>query len=277
MKNAVFLGLVLILTCLPSAKPFNTEHSASEITAPGDSILKVGEELIYNASYGGFNIGQLRFKIVDSFVEHHERNFHARGLIDSYKGVPFVDVHTVYEDQISAGSYSNWFSSRTKKGNVWVRRTYRFDYPHDKLYIDHGIWKKPGVTHIDTVRIDTLYQDGLSLLYFARQHMIPGAHFSIPSYVSEQGGMTILDVLPDREHEKIDAVEYPIDLIHCKGKAGFVGVFGFSGEFEGWFSNDEARVPIIASAKVLIGTIRIELMKWNRDGWNPPRYTETDK
>jgi hypothetical protein len=55
------------------------------------------------------------------------------------------------------------------------------------------------------------------------------------------------------------------------GRADFVGIFGLTGGFEGWFSNDEARVPIMAKMKVLIGSVTIELMRWNRPGWTPPR------
>jgi hypothetical protein len=44
-----------------------------------------------------------------------------------------------------------------------------------------------------------------------------------------------------------------------------------TGDFEGWFSNDEARVPILAKMKVILGSITIELMRWKRAGWTPPR------
>jgi hypothetical protein len=242
-----------------------------------DSLFQVGEELTYNVTYGGLNIGQLRFKIVDKIVRKNETYFVTHGLIDSYKGVPFVDVHTIYEDHITDRLFSDWFFSRTKKNNRWFTSTCRFDYPSRKIYVDRGVWKSAAPPRTDTVRIDTFYQDGLSLFYFARTIMIPGTHYRIPSYVSEKSGYTTIDVLQQHEHESIDAVDYPVDLIHCKGEAGFIGVFGFKGEFDGWFSNDAAHVPVIAQMKVLIGNVRVELMKWNRRGWNPPKYPEGEK
>jgi hypothetical protein len=60
-------------------------------------------------------------------------------------------------------------------------------------------------------------------------------------------------------------------VVKFDGKLDFTGIFGLSGEFEGWFSNDEARVPILAKMKVLIGSVTIELMSWKRKGWAPPR------
>ena len=55
------------------------------------------------------------------------------------------------------------------------------------------------------------------------------------------------------------------------GTADFTGIYGMSGDFEGWFSNDEARIPILAKMKVIIGSVTIELTRWTRTGWSPPR------
>jgi hypothetical protein len=67
-----------------------------------------------------------------------------------------------------------------------------------------------------------------------------------------------------------------VDVVHFEGRADFEGIFGMTGDFEGWFSNDEARVPILAKMKVIIGNIRIELTKWNREGWKPPKFVEQE-
>jgi hypothetical protein len=69
----------------------------------------------------------------------------------------------------------------------------------------------------------------------------------------------------------IDAVDYEIDCRRLDGKTDFVSVYGLTGDFEGWFSNDEARVPILAKMKVILGSVTIELMAWNRTGWKPPK------
>ena len=269
------MGAVVFLCCFVlHAQPGGLPLPFTTSTASVDSLMQVGEELYYNVSYGGFNIGQLHFVIASKVASDSGLYYIVHGFIDSYKGVPFVNVHTVYEDHISDKLYSAWFFARTKKGNKWATATYRFNYPARKLVIERGLWKGTAPVRLDTIAIDTFYQDGLSLLYAARALLVPGAHYRIPSYVSENSGYTTIDVLEKPEHESIDAVDYPVSLIHFKGEAGFIGVFGFQGEFDGWFSNDSARVPVIAQLKVLIGSVRVELMKWKRAGWNPPKYTE---
>ncbi len=242
----------------------------------GDTVAAflVGEDLVYNVSYAGINIGQIRVRVTGAAGAGSAVRTAARVSMDSYDGIPFVDLHAVYEDTMAAPCHSAWFRSRTKKDGQWYMSTYRFDYPSRRLVLEHGLWKSDRVHDRDTLRVDTLQQDGLSLFFFARRSMIPGSRWAVPTVVSERQGVTTLSVDARRTAEKIDAVAYPIAVQHAEGEAGFVGVFGFTGHFEGWFSDDPARVPILAKLKVLIGTIRVELMQWRRDGWQPPRARE---
>ncbi len=94
---------------------------------------------------------------------------------------------------------------------------------------------------------------------------------NIPAIVKEEKVNTFIDFTNKRETVEVDAIEYPVDVVEFEGKAEFVGIFGLTGDFEGWFSNDEARVPIVAKMKVIIGSVTLELMEWKRPGWIPPR------
>ena len=80
-----------------------------------------------------------------------------------------------------------------------------------------------------------------------------------------------IEQLEEKKPVEIDAVDYPIQSIYFKGKAHWEGVYGLTGEFEGWFSDDDARVPIKANMKILIDHVTIELIKWKRKDWTPPK------
>ncbi|MBI3193079.1 MAG: DUF3108 domain-containing protein [Ignavibacteriae bacterium] len=237
-----------------------------------DSLLfQVGEELTYNVSYAFIDIGQVRIKIVDKFQENGYTLYSAIAYIDSYKGVPFVDLHTIYESKISPPLCSDWFRARTKDENKWWHITYEMDYDKRSMDIKQGEFGTEAISKQQTLVLDTFFQDGLSLFFFARSRVRYKHTVTIPTIIQEQKVNTFLNFMNERTSEEIDAVDYPIDVVHFDGRADFVGIFGMTGEFEGWFSNDEARVPILAKMKVLIGNVRIELMKWKRAGWNPPR------
>ncbi len=237
-------------------------------------VLQVGEELVYNVSYASFDIGQVRVTMAAESLLDGQKIYKATAHIDSYEGIPFVDLHSVYQTTIAADVHSLKFHSRTKKDMQWQQFFYGFDYPGRKITIVHHPYGSESPDKRDTLRIDTLFQDGLSLFYFARMKLHSNRTFLIPTVVSEVQGKTTIEFRGERTHEEIDAVKYPIDLIHFDGDAGFVGIFGLTGGFEGSFSNDDACVPIVAKMKVLIGSVRIELMKWRRSGWEPPRYEE---
>lgn len=231
-----------------------------------------GEELIYNVSYATVNLGQVRIRVLEKKTDQGRTVYSAEANIDSYKGVPFVDLHAVFDNLIDDRVHSARFRSRIRGDNGTDTVSYSFDYPNKRLFVLNRPAPGDGNSFDDTLAIESFYQDGLSLFFYARQEVRNRRQVSVPTVVSEKKGTTSFDFTAERMDEEIDAVDYPVDVVYFRGEAGFVGIFGLTGEFEGWFSNDDARVPILAKMKVLIGSVRIELMKWNREGWNPPIY-----
>jgi hypothetical protein len=271
MSKFVVLLLLAVQTSILIAGDIKTVQY-KRIWESTDSVLfQVGEELTYNVSYAFIDIGQVRIKIVEKFQENGKTLYSAIAYIDSYKGVPFVDLHTIYESKISPPLCSDWFRARTKDDKKWWHITYEMDYDKHSMDIQQGEFGTNSVHKQQTVPLDTFFQDGLSLFFFARSRVRYKHTATVPTIIQEQKVSTFLNFMNERTAEEIDAVDYPVDVVHFDGRADFVGIFGMTGDFEGWFSNDEARVPILAKMKVLIGNVRIELMKWKRTGWNPPR------
>ena len=67
-------------------------------------------------------------------------------------------------------------------------------------------------------------------------------------------------------------INYDVASVYLEGYAYFTAVFGLTGDFSGWFSADQARVPIKAKLQVKIGNITVQLVQWKRGGWKPPQY-----
>jgi hypothetical protein len=271
LRSILSIILFLLLIGILNAGNLKSTLNPSPISNVPDSVFQVGEELVYNVSYASIDIGQVRVKQIEEIDKDGNKLFKAIAYIDSYKGIPFVDLHAVFQSLIHSNGYSTWFSARDKQDETWKSLIYNFDYHNHSMYLEEGVWKSGKVDRRDTVRIDTLYQDGLSLFFCARRHLFDQKKVSIPVVVNEKKFTTTIDFFGKRTQEEIDAVKYPVDLIYFEGETGFVGIFGLTGGFEGWFSNDAARVPVIAKMKAIIGKIRIELMSWNRPGWIPPQ------
>jgi hypothetical protein len=243
--------------------------------AADSGMFHVGEELIYNASYAFIDIGQIRVKVLDKVTTGETSYYRTIAYIDSYSGVPFVNLHSIYESNIRDDVVSLWFRSREENDSQWAYTVYDFRYDERRLVIQKGIWGSRKIDSMDTLSVDTLQQDGLSLYYLARQHLRSGQILHVPIVVKEKSVSTDINFYNKRTSAQIGAVKYPVDVIEFDGTARFIGLYGLTGDFQGWFSNDEARIPIVARMKVIIGSIKLELMKWKRDGWDPPRYVES--
>jgi hypothetical protein len=93
---------------------------------------------------------------------------------------------------------------------------------------------------------------------------------SYPTVSNEKIGETQFYPLRSRSKVNIDAWKNPIQVVELSGKMQLEGIFGLTGDFKGWFSDDDAAIPITSEMKVILGSVRIELKQWNRKGWNPP-------
>jgi hypothetical protein len=240
---------------------------------PPSRVLVEGEELTYNVRYGFINLGQVRIRVLDKKRTPTYIAYNGKALIESYSGVPFVDLKATFESLIDSAVFSRYFVGRNKDGKFWEYARYNFDYDNHRVITEVG-HRDTIIEKRDTLPIETLYNDGLSLFFFARDRLFSGKKMNIPTLIKEEKVSTFIDFKNQRTSVEVDAVDYPIDVIEFEGTAGFVGLFGLTGDFEGWFSNDEARVPIKAKMKVIIGSITIELMEWKRPGWAPPKGLE---
>lgn len=235
-------------------------------------FLLDGEDLTYVVRFGPIELGEVRVIIQKVTNEHNHKYFFTIGYIDSYSGVPFVNLHQIFESKFDTTYYPVFFRGTIKEEEDTSFTEYHFDKNNMRVRVVKGKHSPKTIWTDSTGKMESFYQDGLSLFYYARMKL--GKHHSenIPCFVAEKKEKTLINFYNEPEPVSIDAVDYDIDCIHLDGNTDFVSIFGLTGYFEGWFSNDEASVPIVAKMKVIIGNITLELKKWKRTGWNPPMY-----
>jgi hypothetical protein len=245
-------------------------------TSSPTAFLQVGEQLIYRVSYWFIGLGEIKVRLSDRFREQGETRYRAEAWIDSYGGNPFVNLHEVYESEFDSTFTAHHFEGRWLSDDIWHYVKYDFDYDSNRVLIERGLVDSLKVEKYDTIGMDRRYQDGLSILYFARAYVGSGSKMVVPTFIKEKKGKTYFDFSIETDDEEIDSVSYPIDVLKFKGEANWVGVFGLTGGFEGEFSNDGAHIPIVARMKVIIGSVKLTLQDWKRGSWIPPRHIEGD-
>ena len=276
--NLISIWLMLLLS-----------FSGMSIDAQGDSLgdermpvqfdgplLQVGEELEYSVHYSFFTIGTIKFRVISKEMKGGRPVYRAATIIDSNPSLGWLlSVNIRFYGLMDSTIYSHtWLSDDSTSDGV-AFRSMVFDYAANNMYYTKGNRTTDGVTEVtdnDTIDVTGPSQDGMSLFFFAREHVRSTWTVDVPTYMDTTEASTRIRFSGERKPVEIPAVSYPVETMYLDGKADFVGVFGVTGDYEGWFSNDAARIPIMAKMKVLLGSVKIELEKWNRKGWNPPKY-----
>ena len=235
-------------------------------------ILIVGEDLTYVVKYAFFRLGEVRFKVVEKTNIRDITVYKTIAYIDSYPDLPFVSIHQIYESYIDSTLFPLLFIARIfgEKDTTYVKYSFIDD---SKIEIQKGNYETSTVWLDSTKYTNKRLQDGLSILFFARMNFGRDRTVHVPCFVNEKEEITKINFFTGKEPVSIDAVEYDIDCLRLDGETKFASVYGLTGYFEGWFSNDALYVPILAKMNVIIGSVTLELIKWNKELWNPPSYT----
>jgi len=271
MKLQIFLCLLISVLSVQAQQ--KTEQEVKSGLFP-DKELKVGEELTYVVKYSVMDLGEVRIKVKDKKVVKGKTFYITYAYIDSYSGVPFVNLHQVYESYVDENLYSDYFKALIIGDEYTAYTEYNFDYIKSLISVKKGKINPPEIWTDSTVSADLKYQDGLSIFYYARMNSGQKKRENVPCFVTEDKVFTKLNFYKKSVGVSIDAVDYNIDCVRLDGETDFISIFGLTGYFEGWFTNDKAAIPIVAKMKVIIGNITLELKSWKREGWKPPKYKE---
>lgn len=241
------------------------------------SIFCPGEDLVYEVSWLNVKLGQVRLKTTSSTYLGEKVVHHAVAHIDSYDGLPFIDLHAIDHTDMDSLYYSLGYHAIEHKGDNWHFESAQYTPDRKTILVETAVQKERRLlagspVHRDTISLnDTTVQDGLSILYFARNKAHRHTAIVVPTLVYGVLGKTHFLFSDEKQLEEIDAVkDKKIRVVQFRGKAEFEGVFGLTGDFKGWVSDDNACVPIKAELKVLIGSVKLELIEWKRAGWSPP-------
>lgn len=274
---AFVLGVLVCGVGIRTRAAAQPETQARDSAARRDRhVFQVGEELEYRVSYSFFRIGTIRFRVTDRVEREGRVAYHTETFIDSNPALSWLtDVHIRFYGETDEEVFSYWWIGDDSTNRQVEYRQIRFDYPNHRMFYEWGKKLTTGERRwsgIDTVQVSGQGQDGLSLFFYARENVRQRSKQIVPTFIENKEAKATVNFLNERRDMEIDAVDYPVDVVYFDGRADFVGVFGLTGGFEGWFSNDEARIPIAARLKVILGSIKVELTKWKRGAWTPPKY-----
>ena len=266
MKFFYWLFIFLIGTIIA----FSQVHPSREYK---DKKLVVGEDFTYVVKYAFFRLGEVRFKVSEKTKINNTPVYKTVAYIDSYPDLPFVSIHQIYESYIDSTLFPLKFYAQIFNEEDTTIVNYSF-IGNSKIKMQKGKLGSSKLYIDSTATVDKRYQDGLSILFFAMMNTGKEKSLNIPCFVNEKKENTKLNFYSEVEPISIESIDYAVNCTYLDGETDFVSVYGLTGYFEGWFSNDSFSVPIKAKMQVIIGSVTLELIKWNKLIWNPPEYKE---
>jgi len=272
MLRFFFASILVLFLITPSLHAADTKTHVVHFVFESPREFVVGEEITYVVKYYLLKLGEIKLRVVSKKVVNGKPVYNAVGYIDSYSGVPLVDLHMIYETRFNDSYFSNYFKGLVRKKEYTTFTDYTFDYSAAKVKVRQGKVNPYELWTDSTGVASTQYQDGLSIFYYARAYSGKKKSSNLPCLVNEKHVYAKINFHDEVDKIHIDAVDYDIAVQHLDGETNFVSVFGLTGFFEGWFSNDEAAIPIVAKLNVIVGRVSVELISWKRPGWMPPRY-----
>jgi len=258
-----FLSRFLIIVLL-----FFTEGR----TFSQSAVLEDGEELYYEVYYSFINIGWAKFNT--ERVTGKANSFICRAVLKSNDALPFVDVNYEFISEVELKNLNlipHKFTAYEYKDGKKSILVCNFNYDSGFVAIKKTGYN--GNTEVDKkVVSSTLFQDGLSIFYFARLKSGLNESKYVPVIMHVDTALMKINFSSQKTEIDIDPVDYDINSFHLDGFSYFTAVYGLTGDFEGWFSNDEARIPLKAKLQVKIGNVTLELNSWKRKSWTAPKY-----
>lgn len=259
MKRLIaLLSIALLISIGASANGQNNEQEKEgkdnfQYRKVENKAFQVGEVLKYKLAYGFINAGEATLEVKESARKIQGRNLlHIVGIGKSISAFDwFFKVRDRYETYIDEDGIFPWvFIRRISEGGYDKAQDYKFfqnkgkvKNEDDEVYeVPHGI------------------QDMLSSFYYARtidfSNAKKGDVFEFESFVDEEIYPMRIKYVGDKTI-KVDKGKFKCMVFHPVVQEG--RIFEDDDDLTVYITKDENKIPVLAKAKVLVGSIRMEL------------------
>lgn len=232
-----------------------------------NNAFQTGEKLTFELSYSSMMTGDITAGIMTS--EIHKNKWVVRGdttynikVIGKTKGAFnwFYKVNDVYQTYLDEKyMIPRYFRQRVKEDEYEASRDVKFYHESKKAWFINNKNQDS-----NTVSIDYNVQDLISGIYYARtfnsDSLIINDQISIPFFLDDTVYNTNLKYIGK------ETVETSLGKVACLKFNPSVqtgGVFKDDDKLVVYISDDKNHLPILAESEVMVGKIKIELIKYS--------------
>lgn len=224
---------------------------------------QVGEQLTWKVRWSFIRLGTLKMSIEDTVRLNNQKLYRIRLLMDSNPVLIFVNIHNKYECLVDSLFRPVVYMVNENNGGDRNLLLYQFDYQKKQALmqvIDADDTTK--VVERKVIPLEHTLYDGISLTFFARGNAQPANRFKLYTFINDETGPLDMYFADKLETIKISAIDKKFKTVRVEGAFHIKGIAGVTGDYKGWFTADERRVPLKALMKVFIGNVVVELEHW---------------
>ncbi len=265
--NQIILTTLFLLSCFLNGSATNDFKFSSEY-------------LEYDVYWKFLNLGKIKV-----WTKVEGDSIYSKIHVQSNPYIFFVNVNYTFESKFhKENPYDGYLNVYEIKNEVPLKTSFvkeKSEIIIKQFDLRNGdIIAQKSITYLD------VYYHGITAFYTARKLGGAGVIVYLPLLFATEEKLekppfvvkiekVRFDFTEEREYIKNQTFNSEIRTIKFGGYAPFVSkeLAGITGEFNGWLSDDWARVPIKATFNIFLGVVRLELSKWEKDGWEPPLKT----
>lgn len=236
---------------------------------------QAGEELVYDVSWSFIDLGVITLKNLGKTEVKGYASNHIQVTIESNPLLFWLEHESVYNSYITDDLKVIRFVSDENIDGVSYNGQYDFNY--DRQVMELTLFDKKDPKKITKKIIPILpgTYDGISLIQYARVNSLDLKQDTARTFIEDKSGDVVFNFLLTRHITEIEAIPDGVNTVFFNGEIKMKGIAGLTGPFETWYSDDYARVPVVAFMEVFIGRVRVELIKWKN--WTPSKVISESK
>lgn len=261
MNRLNFIQATFLSALAAGLRPFSLLANAVDsnnalLRAVPNSAFGMGEKLDYNVQYKFIVAGTASFAVGKEPLEFMGRQcYDITFRVQSLKSLDFLyKVRDSYRTIVDIDGIFPWhFEQRIREGSYSRDFKATFDQRGNKAITTEGTHPIPPFVH-----------DIVSAFYFLRtfdlKSMPKGSSISLQNFYKDRSHDLEVRIM-GRQRIIVKAGEFDCVVVEPMVLAG--GLFKSEGRILIWLSDDDRKIPIKVSTKVLIGSIDAELTGWN--------------
>ncbi|MFP4472089.1 MAG: DUF3108 domain-containing protein [Bacteroidales bacterium] len=226
-----------------------------------NQAFQAGEKLKYKVYYESMLTGKVNAGTATLEVKNSLRRFNGRKafhIVGIGRSNPGFDMFFKVRDR-----FETYLDEKALVPHLFVRRTYEGGYvKDDDVYFDHkkGIAK----SRYAVKEIDPHIQDIISAAFYARtmnaDTLKEGDNISVDFFLDDSTYISVIQFIGKQ------VVETELGVFRCLAFKPMVAtgeVFSNPYPMTLWVTDDKNKLPVLAKSAVIVGSVKMELIKYS--------------